>query len=55
MPVYEYHCRKCKKVFTERMTVDEHDRELPDCPKCGEPTKVEKLIGGANVITERKS
>ncbi len=55
MPVYEYHCKNCKKDFTLRMTVDEHDRQLPECPSCETKEGVEKRIGGAYVITERKS
>jgi putative FmdB family regulatory protein len=39
MPIFEYHCRKCKNEFEVLIRGDEH----PECPSCGS-TRLEKLI-----------
>lgn len=42
MPLYEYRCRKCGKVFTFLVGVVADNTE-PYCPKCGS-TDLKKLI-----------
>ena len=44
MPIYEYRCRKCNKVFEKIQRVGEGGSRLV-CPHCGEK-KPEKLISG---------
>jgi putative FmdB family regulatory protein len=42
MPIYEYRCRKCEKVFERFQRIGEGGDKLV-CPYCGEK-KPEKLI-----------
>jgi putative FmdB family regulatory protein len=35
MPLYEYECQKCKKVFTLALTLSEHERGQVACSGCG--------------------
>ena len=44
MPIYEYRCQKCKKVFEKIQRVGEGGEDLA-CPHCGKK-KVEKLVSG---------
>jgi len=34
MPIYEFRCAKCRTRFTLSMSIPEHDRRRPACPKC---------------------
>jgi len=42
MPIYEYRCKKCTKVFERFQRVGEGGEDLV-CPRCGE-RKAEKRI-----------
>jgi len=42
MPIYEYQCRKCEKVFEVIQKMNEGGDKLK-CPACGEP-KPEKIM-----------
>jgi len=57
MPIYEYYCGKCKKPFVVVLTFAEFDKKRgkPKCPKCKKSAKVERLIGGVQVKTSKKS
>lgn len=46
MPIYEYKCTKCSKVFEEMQTV--HADTVHTCPDCGKPAK--RLISPAGII-----
>ena len=35
MPLYEYECQNCKNIFTEVLTLREHETEEVACPSCG--------------------
>ncbi len=35
MPIYEFRCTKCRKRFTLSMSISQHGRRHPTCPKCG--------------------
>jgi putative FmdB family regulatory protein len=35
MPIYQFRCAKCRKSFSESMSITQHDRRRPVCPKCG--------------------
>jgi len=54
MPTYEYHCDKCKREVTVRMSISEHEKGRAVCPKCG-GTKLRPLISGFLSQTSRKS
>ncbi len=43
MPLYEYECQNCKKIFTEVLTLKEHERGEMACPSCGSK-EVRQLI-----------
>ena len=36
MPLYEYHCRPCKRRFEQLRPMEFSDRDAP-CPSCGKP------------------
>lgn len=55
MPEYAFHCRRCDESFSRTMHVEEHDKELPECPKCGRSDEVEKRITHFQTKTSRKS
>ncbi|MGQ9647687.1 MAG: FmdB family zinc ribbon protein [Thermodesulfobacteriota bacterium] len=44
MPIYEYRCRKCEKVFERFQRMGEGGEKLV-CPYCGEK-RPEKMISG---------
>jgi putative FmdB family regulatory protein len=54
MPTYVYRCAKCKHQFEKVMSVAEHDKARPPCPKCG-GRKVEHVLAGFTAMTSRKS
>lgn len=54
MPTYEFKCEKCKKVFTETMTVAEYEKKKKRCPKC-KSTRVKQQISSFQTITSKKS
>jgi putative FmdB family regulatory protein len=35
MPLYEYQCKDCKKTFSLRLHITEHEKARPKCPHCG--------------------
>ena len=54
MPLYEYVCRKCKRKFSEVLTVKEHDARKIHCPQC-KSRDVESVIEPFFAKTSRKS
>jgi putative FmdB family regulatory protein len=54
MPLYEYRCLECRKLFTVRHSISEHDRKRPKCPKCGS-RKVEQQLSSFFAKTAKKS
>jgi putative FmdB family regulatory protein len=54
MPTYEYRCKGCGHKFVEVLTIGEHDKYKPKCPKC-EGRKVEQLISSFFAKTSSKS
>jgi putative FmdB family regulatory protein len=42
MPIYEYRCETCQKVYEQIRRMSEADRNL-ECPDC-KSTQVERLI-----------
>ncbi|MFW6081479.1 MAG: FmdB family zinc ribbon protein [Desulfosalsimonas sp.] len=47
MPIYEYQCEDCKKVF--EVIVMGSSPEIPSCRKCGS-RRVARRISAANTI-----
>jgi putative FmdB family regulatory protein len=55
MPLYEYHCLECDKIFSVHLTVEEHDKQgSPACPDCGS-RKVRQHFSAVSVVTSKKS
>lgn len=54
MAIYEYHCLECKKAFSVRHHIEEHERKRPKCPKCGS-RKVEQRFSSFFAKTAKKS
>ena len=54
MPVYEYECAKCKKTFTEFLTIEEMETRKVTCPYCGS-SKTKHIVSNIHTITSRKS
>lgn len=43
MPLYEYVCKKCRRKFSEVLSIREHDTKKIECPGC-KGTELEKVI-----------
>lgn len=54
MPSYDFVCKECKKKFVLTMSIAEHDKSRPACPKC-KSRKVEQRLGGFFAVTSKKS
>jgi putative FmdB family regulatory protein len=54
MPLYEFFCRACGRTFEQKQTLEEHERELPECPACKSAAEVERLISAFYAKTSRK-
>ncbi len=53
MPMYEYRCEDCGHEFTTVLTISEHDKTKPKCPKC-KSKKVQQTLSSVFVKTSRK-
>lgn len=51
MPIFEYRCRICGKVY-EELVFGDRDKKVP-CPACGSDTsdKIPSVIGGISMGT----
>ena len=54
MPTYDYVCEKCNKDFSLVLSIKEHDKKKPACPRC-QSKKVKQTVGGFHAITSKKS
>jgi putative FmdB family regulatory protein len=54
MPIYEYRCAQCRKRFIHTMSIAEHSRRHPACPKCGS-RQVQAVFSSFFAKTVRKS
>ncbi len=54
MPLYEYQCKECEKIFTAALTLREHAEGGVQCPGCGSK-KVEQLITSFIAKTDSKT
>lgn len=53
MPIYEYRCRDCNRVF-EELILRSSDRESVVCPGCGTPHP-ERLLSAPAVSSSSSS
>ena len=54
MPLYEYECQGCGKIFTAALTVREHDDIEIRCPSC-DSRSVRQLMSSFTAHTSSKS
>jgi putative FmdB family regulatory protein len=54
MAIYEYRCARCRKRFSLSMSISQHGRKHPPCPKCGS-RDVEPVLSAFFAKTVRKS
>jgi len=54
MPVYEFHCERCKKGFTLNMAVSAYEKKKFECPEC-KSTRVKQQITSFHAVTSKKS
>jgi len=54
MPVYEYHCDKCRREVAVTQSISEHGKGTVACPKCGS-TALRPLVSSFFTQTSRKS
>ncbi len=54
MPLYEYRCQECRKVFSLRLHIIEHEKKRPKCPKCSS-RKLEQVYSPFFAKTAKKS
>jgi putative FmdB family regulatory protein len=54
MPVYDYICNDCQKVFETVLTLEEHDGKKIRCPRCG-GKNVEQEAAAFYAVTSKKS
>jgi putative FmdB family regulatory protein len=54
MPLYEFHCEKCKKDVSMTLTIGERERGEYKCPEC-KGKKLQPLMGTFFSKTSRKS
>jgi putative FmdB family regulatory protein len=54
MPTYEYRCKDCDHHFIEVLTVSDHDKQKPRCPKC-KSENIEQQFSPFFAKTSKKS
>jgi putative FmdB family regulatory protein len=54
MPIYEYHCRDCRKTFELAQSVTDHETADVRCPDCN-GTNVDRLVSHVSTVTSKKS
>lgn len=47
MPIYEYKCKKCNKIYEKLLSLNRNNNSIP-CPDCGEMAF--KIISQSNII-----
>jgi putative FmdB family regulatory protein len=54
MPTYDYRCEACGHEFEVVLSLTEHDKGKPACPKC-QSQRVQQAVTAFSVKTSRKS
>ena len=52
MPIYEYQCGKCNKVF-DQIVLSISEKFTPQCPKC-KSVRVKKLVSRVRIVSGPK-
>jgi putative FmdB family regulatory protein len=53
MPLYDYRCRGCNKIFGALRGINEQDKDVV-CPLCGEK-KSERLMSPCHAVTGKEA
>ena len=53
MPTYEYRCGKCNRKFQLVLSIADHDKRRPKCPKCSSG-RVTQLVSAFYAQTSKK-
>jgi putative FmdB family regulatory protein len=54
MPVYDYLCHDCHKIFERTLTLHEYESEQMRCPHCGSDN-IEQRAAAFYAVTSKKS
>jgi putative FmdB family regulatory protein len=54
MPMYEFICKECKKVFKVALSLAEYQKGRVSCPKC-QSKRVEQRMAAFFAVTSKKS
>jgi putative FmdB family regulatory protein len=54
MPVYDYLCKDCNKVFEKILTLAEYEKQAVTCPTCG-GRNIEQEFKSFFAVTSKKS
>jgi len=54
MPLYDYQCENCEKIFTAALSLREHDQHEVVCPGC-DSKRVRQLITSFIAKTDSKT
>jgi putative FmdB family regulatory protein len=54
MPTYEFFCDKCKKSYTQILSIAEYEKKKFRCPSC-KSTRVKQQITAFQTVTSKKS
>ena len=53
MPLYDYSCSSCGKIFERQLTIARMDEPLEqECPNCGTSGFINKVIGSPKTIRD---
>jgi putative FmdB family regulatory protein len=54
MPMYEFICKECKKIFKVALSLAEYQKGRVSCPKC-QSKRVEQRMAAFFAVTSKKS
>ncbi len=51
MPTYDFQCRKCGRLFEERLSMTEYSAGTrPRCPDCADPAPARAFMAPINIV-----
>jgi len=55
MPLYEFWCSKCQQTFEVVQSLEQHSKQIPQCPKCNSNEHVKRGVSIFTPITSSKT